>query len=247
MDIRQSAVDRTASFEDFVGYMYVDTTGNVTIGYGHMLPDADSATSIPLKRNGAPATAQQKRNEWTTMHSKEPGHPARYYKQFTTLTLDESDAKSLLKDDLTTAAANLATRFPSLDDYPDAAQDALLDMMFNIGLTKFTKDNWPKLFEAVEAKNWRTAAAQSHRSDVSDDRNDAIRDLFLSAAGMGRDVANAAKIQWLLGQQLSELLKFIAAGQDSSKFYPHGITKIHISIKVAGAEFALQIEGPEHA
>jgi hypothetical protein len=56
MDIRQTAVDRTAGFESFVGYMYLDTTGNVTIGYGRMLPSAGSATSIALKLNGAPAT-----------------------------------------------------------------------------------------------------------------------------------------------------------------------------------------------
>lgn len=165
MDIRQTAVDRTAGLEKFVGYLYLDTAGKVTVGYGRMLPDSDSATSIALKSKGAEATEKAKQDEWTKMSTQDVGHPASYYKKFTTLTLDENDAKSMLRDDLTTAASSLATRFPSLDEYPNAAQDALLDMMFNIGITKFTKAKWPTLFAAVEKKDWKAAAGASHPSE----------------------------------------------------------------------------------
>jgi hypothetical protein len=102
----------------------------------------------------------------------------------------------------------------------------------------------PRCFEK---NNWKTAATESHRADVPDDRNDAIRDLFLSAAITKFDLATVATVRQLVGQHLSELLKFIAAGQDSSKFYPYGITKIHVSIKVAGVESNLELEGPDHA
>jgi GH24 family phage-related lysozyme (muramidase) len=182
MDIRQSAIDRTAGFESYVGYFYLDTTGNVTVGYGHMVPDADTATSIALKLNGADASDQAKKDEWNTIHSKDSGHVASYYQQFTTLTLDQSDGKTLLGSDLANAASDLAKRFPSLDTYPDAAQDALLDMIFNIGMTNFSSAKWPSLFAAVNSQDWRTAAAQCNRPDVGDDRNNAIRDLFLSVA-----------------------------------------------------------------
>lgn len=245
MQIRQSAIDRTASFETFIGYVYLDTNGYVTVGYGHMLPDADSTTAIPLKLNGANASDKAKRSEWTTMESQEPGHDASYYKKFTKLTLDESDARSILKDDLASAAANLATRFPSLDDYPDAAQDALLDMMFNIGLTKFTKSKWPSLFAAVENKNWTSAAAESHRTEVSDERNNAIRDLFLSAATATFQAATAATVQHLVADHLWQILDFVKSGEASSKFYPNGITNISVSLKVAAVEVDLEIQGPD--
>src|SRR5437762_14221309 len=100
MEIRQSAVERTAGFEDFVGHLYLDSKGNVTVGYGHKLADPDSAASVHLKRNGNEATDKTKRDEWTTMKSQEVGHPASYYEQFTTLTFGENDAKSLLRADL---------------------------------------------------------------------------------------------------------------------------------------------------
>lgn len=245
MEIRQSAIDRTAGFETFIGYVYLDTNGYVTVGYGHMLPDADSATSIPFKVNGADASDQAKRAEWVTMKSQEAGHVASYYEQFTTLTLGESDARSILKDDLTTAAGNLAKRFASLDDYPDAAQDALLDMMFNIGPTKFTKSKWPSLFAAVENKDWTAAAAQSHRADVSDDRNNAIRDLFLSAATTTFQPAMAAAVQHLVGEHLRQILEFINSGKPSSKFYPNGITRLRVSLKVGSVEFGLEMQGPD--
>jgi GH24 family phage-related lysozyme (muramidase) len=247
MQIRQSAVDRTAGFETFVGYVYLDTNGYVTVGYGRMLPDADSATAIPFKLNGSDATSDAKRQEWTTMNSQEAGHVASYYKQFTQLTLAQSDALSILTDDLTTAAGNLATRFPSLDDYPDPAQDALLDMMFNIGVTKFTKNKWPSLFAAVESKDWTTAAAESHRPDVPDGRNNAIRDLFLSAAAVVFQPAIALNMQQMFEKYMSEILHFIESGEKHSKFYPSGITELKVSLKVATVGLELEIRGPDRS
>src|SRR5690242_12047741 len=111
MKVRDTAVDRTAGFEVFVGYLYLDTKAKVTVGYGRMLPNADAATSIPLKKGGNDASNKEKRGEWTTMNEQEAGHVASYYKQFTSLTLDESDAKILLRENLTTAASDLSVRF----------------------------------------------------------------------------------------------------------------------------------------
>src|SRR5437763_874218 len=85
MEVRQSAVNRTAGFEDFVEHFYLDANAKVTVGYGHMLADSDAAASTPMKLDGNPASEQDKRDEWTLINSKEPGHRASYYKQFTKL------------------------------------------------------------------------------------------------------------------------------------------------------------------
>lgn len=247
MEVRQSAVDRTAGFEDFVEHFYLDTNAKVTVGYGHMLAHAEAAASTPMKLDGEAASEQDKRDEWTLIKSKEPGHKASYYKQFTKLALDMTDASTFLREDLEGAASDLADRFPSLDDYPEAAQDALLDMMFNIGKTKFTKNKWPSLFAAVEKKDWKTAAAESHRSDVPDGRNDAIRDLFLSAAGLFdlRDGAAAAAQSFT--QQLTRVFSLIERAHDFPKFYPHGVTKIHLRLKAGDAEIDFEMLGPDRA
>jgi len=247
MEVRQSAVDRTAGFEDFVEHFYLDTNAKVTVGYGHMLSDADAAASIPMKLDGNAASKKDKRDEWTLIDSKEPGHKASYYKQFTKLALDMTDASTFLREDLEGAASDLETRFPSLDDYPEAAQDALLDMMFNIGLTKFKKSNWPSLFAAVETKDWKKAASESHRSDVPDNRNDAIRDLFLSAAGFFDLRDGAAAVAQSLTQQLASTFSLIERGSVFPKFYPHGVTKIHLRLKVGNAEVDFEMSGPDRA
>lgn len=82
-----------------------------------------------------------------------------------------------------------------------------------------------------------------HRKDVPADRNDAIRDLFLSAATRMLELATIATVQELVGQHLLELQSFIAAGQTTSKFYPNGITRIRISVKAIDVTFDLEIEG----
>lgn len=246
MDVRDSAVARTASFEAFIEYFYLDTVGKVTIGYGRMVPNANAAAGLPLKKNGSDAEEDAKRDEWTLIKSKPKGRPASYYKQFTKLTLLESDAKAMLRDDLEGSAADLKTRFPDLDSYPNDAQDALLDMMFNLGLTKFSEANWPKLFSAVEAKDWTTAAAESNRPDVQDERNQAIHDLFVSAAGSSLKLYHAARIaNESFKDQINALSNFISTGQAVEKFFPYGITTIKLDVKAGGVEVNFEISGPE--
>jgi GH24 family phage-related lysozyme (muramidase) len=253
LDVRQSAIDRTAGFEAFVSHMYLDTGGKVTAGYGHMLPNALAVSAIVMKLNGNNAIQKDKEKEWTLIKSKEVGHPASYYKQFTKLTMSEDDGKSLLRADLTDAAADLARRFPVLDDFPETAQDELLDMMFNIGLTKFTKTKWPKLFAAVEKQDWKSAADASNRPDVGVDRNKAIYDLFISASALalmaetaladeGPEVAGA-----LFDRRALTILKLISSGQECRKFFPNGIERIRLDVKVGHTKIGMEISGSYRA
>jgi hypothetical protein len=53
-------------------------------------------------------------------------------------------------------------------------------MMFNMGAGEFGPAHWPSLFAAVKKKAWTTAAKQSTRHGIGDDRNKAIYDLFMS-------------------------------------------------------------------
>lgn len=247
MIVRDSAVDRTAGFEGFVEHFYLDTTGNVTIGYGHMVPTAAAAAALPLKdENGRDATAQAKRDEWTLIKSKPPGKRPSYYKPFTKLTLPVADAKALLRKDLEAAAKDVKTRFPKIDDYPEDAQDALLDMMFNLGLTKFSRANWTNLFAAVDKEDWKTAASECHRSDVQDVRNDAIRDLFLSAAEKFLDLHVASRlVDQSFKNRINEVLEFVSAGQKFDKFFPNGITKVKLDVTVSGIKIEFELVGPD--
>jgi GH24 family phage-related lysozyme (muramidase) len=248
MDIRQTAIDRTKRFEGFVPHFYLDTTGNVTIGYGAMIPTSSAAVGLALTLNGAAATDKQKKDDWTAIKAMEAGHTPDYYKKAAKLRLAETDAATVLKDKLKGAAADLLTRFADLDKYPESVQDALLDMMFNLGLTKFSKTNWPKLFTAVTAKKWKDAAAECNRPDVPANRNTEIKDLFLAAVepkSAWISSEDIAAIDSSLSNHMSQILKLASAARDTPVLFPHGITKIHLEIKAGELELALELSGPD--
>ncbi len=77
---------------------------------------------------------------------------------------------------------SLEKKFPDFKNYPPAAQRALLDMEYNIGQTKFNAQKWPGLFSAVKSRDWQTAAKESHRTGIGEDRNIWTKDLFQRAS-----------------------------------------------------------------
>ncbi|MFF3708885.1 lysozyme family protein [Streptomyces phaeochromogenes] len=182
-------VARTRRFEASIPHLYLDTVGAVTVGVGHMLPSADAAAAVDLLRNsdGKPATEAEKRADFTSVAQRVKGKPASFYKQYTQLHLAPATIEAILRDDVDRVRTGLRSRLPDWDTYPVAVQEALLDMAFNLGENGlFTK--FPHFITAVRAKNWRTAAAQSKRTErpapngIPKNRNDEIRVLLESAA-----------------------------------------------------------------
>ncbi len=234
MDVRERAVDRTAGFEKFIEHMYLDTKGKVTVGYGHMLESATAATAVPfMKADSSKPTNQEVKDEWALINSKEAGKGAGYYKQFTKLVITEPAAKDDLKKKLVNAASDLAVRFPKIDECPEDPQDALLDMMYNIGLTKFTEAKWPKLFSAVKSQNWTEAASNCYRPDVNQERNDAIKSLFLAAAASISYILAARQsdsLAFLLSRQLNVVDQLLKQQRGSDGLLSNGLRSLEIEI-----------------
>jgi hypothetical protein len=84
----------------------------------------------------------------------------------------------------------LRQKFPKFDEFPPEKQQALLDMHYNIGSTKFSREyrikaddknrGWPSLFDAINGPlgtdrhhkpDWPRAARESNRNDVGPKRN----------------------------------------------------------------------------
>jgi GH24 family phage-related lysozyme (muramidase) len=230
MDLRQTAIDRTAKFEKFIEHMYLDSVGKVTVGYGTMLPNAAAAQAIPFsKATGGTVSVQEIKDEWTLISTKDVGHAAGYYKQFTKLVESEADAIEVLKTKLQGAASDLRKRFPDLDDYHENAQDALLDMMFNIGLTKFSEPKWPKLFAAVKAEDWLEASKNCNRPDVAADRNAATKSLFEGAVSTFVTLADPS-LSTVLMQHLSALDAFIQRQQGRGGPLSNGVRSLEIEV-----------------
>jgi GH24 family phage-related lysozyme (muramidase) len=185
MSITPDVIERTRRFEGVIPYMYLDTGGNVTVGVGHLLSDRAAAGGLSFvdKLSDVLADEIQKSAEWLTVSELEPGHAAGYYAASTKLMLRVSDIDSLLRGDLTVVEGQLRGQFPDYDTYPQQAQAGLIDMGFNLGVHKLIS-KFPIFVGAVRDKNWATAAAECHRkAPISDERNDAVKQLFLDAAG----------------------------------------------------------------
>lgn len=109
--------------EGFRREVYIDTTGNRTIGYGHNL-EFDNA--------------------------------------FTKTSVSEQEAEELLKQDIQIAAKQIKRTLPAFDAFSPNRQNALTDMIFNMGGTKFK--TFKKMIKAIENKNWEEVAIQAKDS-----------------------------------------------------------------------------------
>lgn len=192
--------------EQSVDHMYQDTTGNVTVGYGHMIKDSDAAKSISFRygdMNGRYTTARETEEAFKKIqgeqNSRDKNYSAQYYNpeissRFDKLYLDNNEKDRIFGDDLNAARDELEKR-KDIDFYgaPKSAKQALLDMQFNMGGNRFSeevfdrktnqfKPGWPKLFDAAKREDWRAVGDESHRRDVHEDRNKKTRDLFYKAA-----------------------------------------------------------------
>lgn len=199
----KSVVDNIKKNEGSTPHMYLDTKGNVTVGVGKMIPDADAAKSLQFRiddqENGRYATSSEIENAFDKVKSDLSGQNegANYFNpskndKFDKLYIDIDAQDNLFHEDLDRSKQELEKKFSEFDAFPKSAKAALLDMQFNMGDTKFQtetyndatktfKPAWPKLFDAVDRQDWKAAGDESHRKDVSEDRNAEIKNLFYQA------------------------------------------------------------------
>lgn len=179
-------------FETAVPYMYLDTTGKVTVGIGNMLPDVAAAQVIAFAVRPAPgsdpsippvaATAGQIATDFNNVSAQPKGFLYTHYQQFAQLSLTDDVITSLLNAQVQAITAQLVAAFPNYNSYPAEACAAIFDMTFNLGIGKLLAA-FPSCVKAIRNADWTTAAAQCHRlPPISDDRNNWTQQQFLQAA-----------------------------------------------------------------
>ncbi len=179
----EDAVKYFREHEGVVNHMYLDVVGLVTVGVGFMLPNPAAAQALKLVRRdtGAPASDEEKRQDWESVHRREKAKLAASYKKFTQTGLPDSEINLELANRIGDFARNLRQRFPKFDQFPDKAQIGLLDMIYSLG-PRGLFTGFPKLCSAVDAQDWKACAEESQRRNVSTSRNADLRQLFLDAA-----------------------------------------------------------------
>lgn len=165
--------------EGCITHMYLDTAGKVTIGVGNMLPTAEAATEHPFVRedSGEPATIAEVTDEFNLLNQQEKGRLAENYKQYTKLILTDQYIDELLDGRIEEFEQQLKRDFTNFDNYPEPAQQGLVDMAFNLG-NKGLIDKFPTFTKAAREEDWSACQQECRRRGISDTRNDEVKTLF---------------------------------------------------------------------
>ena len=87
------------------------------------------------------------------------GHPTIGVGRNLDVGIRESEAYVLLDNDIDSAVSGLRGVISNFDKLDDVRQEALINMVFNEGLVKFTRSN-PRMIAAIEAGDFPLAAKE---------------------------------------------------------------------------------------
>ena len=160
--------------------MYLDSVGKVTVATGLMLADVAAAMALPFQFAGQVADAGDVRADYLRVEKMPPNKVAGFYHSDTSPTLSQAAMQQITSDLLLQFDSYLRRDFPMLDQYPDSAKSALLDMTYNLGPTGVMK--FKRMIAAIEAGDWTVAANESNRPQLNADRNLWTKQQFLEAA-----------------------------------------------------------------
>lgn len=123
------------------------------------------------------------KTDFATVHDSLVPNPTHdKFADITLVEMSELDAAMLLDEDVGFALDDARRLFPAFGTYPHGAKLGILDILFNVGRSRFERQ-FRRFPEAVRSRDWRTAARESHRltEQVGEARNRIVRDWFLDA------------------------------------------------------------------
>jgi len=167
-------LEKIKAFEKNIAYMYVDTTGNVTVGMGHNVTAHNDYRSLKFKvkrferkavKGGdrgiaitankvidRPATGIEIQNDFDflTKHKKLGNYAADNpnLHLYTTVELDQVDREALFWSDIAAAITKARSGYgqAAFNGYPTPCQAGIIDIMFNTGQV------FPKLKRAANGE-----------------------------------------------------------------------------------------------
>lgn len=169
-----------ADLEKDEGYKnnpYTDSRRYITVGIGKNIHERNLFKTLKwLDKDRKPASEELIRREYENLKG--------YAENRTNenLILPDEEIDRLFREHIDNDLSELRRNFPEFDNLPPSAQEALLDMQYNLGGEKFSPTKWPKLYDAVKRRNWEEAAEQVHRVGPSEARNAKTRNKMLKAA-----------------------------------------------------------------
>ena len=162
-EILEETFEFLKNFEEEKSNVYTDTKGYVTVGCGSMFNNVKEFKKLPLYYENRLATTEEKEAEFYRLNGKRNQNSA--------FILDKVEAKILALEHLKGDLKSVRKKFEDFDNLPKNAKLVILDMEYNMGSNKFSKNNWPMFFEAIKLKDWKTAGIESQSKDIQQLRN----------------------------------------------------------------------------
>ncbi len=97
--------------------------------------------------------------------------PAENFKQYTPLRISDDESFRLAQNHMTSDSDlnYVRQQFSDFDNLPIPLKEVLLDIQYNTG--NLNRQNWPNLYQAIENKDVNGIAANVHRKDIGQERN----------------------------------------------------------------------------
>jgi GH24 family phage-related lysozyme (muramidase) len=164
----------TSRWEGVVPHMYLDTAGIVTCGVGFALRDETAVALLPWTPDVLTAI-----DDFRILSVKPSGLPAALYKRHCRAELSGAAIREVFELKIADVRRRLEAHW-QLSMQPVPVQLALVDMAYNLGVAGLTK--FERLHDAVQSRDWITAANECSRRGIQAPRNEATIELFLVAS-----------------------------------------------------------------
>jgi GH24 family phage-related lysozyme (muramidase) len=193
MQVKIEVAKKIEEYEGRVNHLYLDSVGKVTAGVGYLIPSRNDMLSVTLYPSDhavscQPASLAEKQIEYDNIARQRVGYKASWYKSYTTLAMSDSDIDVLRDHHIDSFYQELTHIYQKAKGYPDdfdtlpqGVQLALFDMIFNLGASKIV-NVFTRFDRALKVADWRVAALECDRPQVSTARNQYVRQLFLTTA-----------------------------------------------------------------
>ncbi len=162
---------------------YTDSKGYLTIGIGKNIHKLNDFLKLDIinTNTGMELTKIEKQNIHSKMVSEINNGTFMEY-DYAHIQISPNQIYNQFNQQLEIAYNELNKKIMNFIDMPISVQQALVDMQFNMGNNRFSERYWPKLFDAINKKDWKTAAKEaSERKDVQKARREWTKRMFLKA------------------------------------------------------------------
>ena len=207
--VRARWLEYTESFEGGVTSFYQDVRGLVTIAYGNLCDSPGQAATLQLVHpDGTFATVAEKVAAWQRVKDdpKAASLGWRYAATLTPLRLTRDGMADIAYRKLAANESAALIRMPEWSTYPACVQMAMHSLFWAVGPAA----HFPRLFNAVTARDWNDAAIEIHINETTPEgklnaglvpRNRAQKTLMMNAQRVEDFKLDPDTLEWkmLLG------------------------------------------------